>query len=91
MARTRGSSRRRRRRHAQVDHDLLPADADHEFEAQLQVELALRRAERGADTTRKRAQRAARRRFTVAVLVLLAAVGGIGWLIWTSFQQLFGS
>ena len=55
-----------------------------------QTELALRRAERLAGTTRSRAQKQARRRFLVATLFLAALVAGVAYLVWLAFVQLFG-
>ncbi len=64
--------------------------ADLQLEAQLQSELALRRAERLAGTTRTRAQKQARRRFLLATLFLAALVAGVAYLVWLAFKELFG-
>ena len=64
--------------------------ADLQLEAQLQTELALRRAERMAGSARTRAQKQARRRFLVATLVLAALVAGVAYLVWLAFVELFG-
>ena len=64
--------------------------ADLQLEAQLQTELALRRAERQAGSARTRAQKQARRRFLVATLVLAALVAGVAYLVWLAFVELFG-
>jgi len=84
-----------RRRGSRFDRDQparpSPFDqADLQLEAQLQTELALRRAERRAGTTRTRAQKQARRRFLVATLFLVALVAGVAYLVWLAFVQLFG-
>jgi uncharacterized membrane protein YdbT with pleckstrin-like domain len=85
----------RRRRHGTATDGApgrpAPFDqADLQLEAQLQTELALRRAERLAGSTRSRAQRQARRRFLVATLFLVALVAGVGYLVWLAFKELFG-
>jgi hypothetical protein len=85
---------RRRRPGAARERALAPPapfdQADLQLEAQLETELALRRAERLAGSARIRAQKAARRRFLVATLFLIALVAGVGYLVWLAFQELFG-
>ena len=85
------TSRRRRAARAQSAQRPAPFDrADLQLEAQLQTELALRRAERLAGSARTRAQKQARRRFLVATLVLAALVAGVAYLVWLAFVELFG-
>jgi ferric-dicitrate binding protein FerR (iron transport regulator) len=69
---------------------LEPLEAlDLSLEAELQTELSLRRAERIAERSRQRALRAARRRFVLAMLVLVGLVAGLAYLIVTTFNGLF--
>jgi hypothetical protein len=87
------AQQRRRRSGPDRERQLRPGpfdQADLQLEAQLQTELALRRAERLAGTTRTRAQKQARRRFLVATLFLAALVAGVAYLVWLAFVQLFG-
>ena len=85
------TSRRRRAAREQPMQRPGPFDqADLQLEAQLQTELALRRAERMAGSARTRAQKQARRRFLVATLVLAALVAGVAYLVWLAFVELFG-
>ena len=63
---------------------------DRTHEAQLQTELEFRRAERSATRARERAERHARRRFVLAVLVLIALLAGVVYLLVDGVNSLFG-
>ncbi len=75
---------RRQRKRSQVDV------IDRTHEAQLQTELEFRRAERSATRARERAERHARRRFVLAVLVLVALLVGVAYLLLDGVNHLFG-
>ena len=90
MREARTSRRRRAAREQQLQRPGPFDQADLQLEAQLQTELALRRAERLAGSARTRAQKQARRRFLVATLVLAALVAGVAYLVWLAFVELFG-